>query len=294
MKNPITSYPTTPYNINCSSWTPEFTLGFLWGSCLSLSLDFCVILVFCLTFWSFSCGHCIIFTHIYCFWLPLRYLLSFFMWSLYYFYSHLLLLIITPSVPFVLFHVVIVLFLLTFTASDYYPFGTFCPFSCGHCIIFTHIYCFWLPLRYLLSFFMWSLYYFYSHLLLLITPSVPFVLFHVVIVLFLLTFTASDYAFGTFCPFSCGHCIIFTHIYCFWLPLRYPLSFFMWSLYYFYSHLLLLITPSVPFVLFHVVIVLFLLTFTASDYYPFGIFNHCTYMWTALALSHHFTKRRGP
>ena len=98
MKNPITSYPTTPYNINCSSWTPEFTLGFLWGSCLSLSLDFCVILVFCLTFWSFSCGHCIIFTHIYCFWLPLRYLLSFFMWSLYYFYSHLLLLIITPSV----------------------------------------------------------------------------------------------------------------------------------------------------------------------------------------------------
>jgi hypothetical protein len=48
-----------------------------------------------------------------------------------------------------------------------------------------------------------------------VTPSVPFVLFHVVIVLFLLTFTASDYPFGTFCPFSCGHCIIFTHIYCF-------------------------------------------------------------------------------
>ena len=194
MKNPITCYPTTPYNINCSSWAPEFTLGFLWGSCLSLSLDFCVILVFCLTFW---------------------------------------------------------------------------PFSCGQCIIFTHIYCFWLPLRYLLSFFMWSLYYFYSHLLLLITPSVPFVLFHVII-------------------------IIFTHIDCFWLPLRYLLSFFMWSLYYSYSHLLLLITPSVPFVLFHVVIVLFLLTFTASDYYPFGIFNHCTYMWTALALSHNFTKRWGP
>jgi hypothetical protein len=123
-------------------------------------------------------------------------------------------------------------------------------------------YCFWLPLRYLLSFFMWSLYYFYSHLLLLITPSVPFVLFHVIIVLFLLTFTASDYPFGTFCPFSCGHCIIFTHIYCFWLPLQYLLVFFMWLLFYFYSHLLLLITPSVPFCLFHVVIVLFLLTFT--------------------------------
>jgi hypothetical protein len=151
-------------------------------------------------------------------------LLVFFIWSLYYFYSHLLLLI-TPSVPFGLFHVVIVLFLLTFTASDY-PFGTFCPFSCSHCIIFIHIYCFWLPLRYLLSFFMWSLYYFYSHLLLLITPLVPFGLFHMVIVLFLLTFTASDYPFGTFWLFSCGYCIIFTHIYCFWLPLLYLLSFF--------------------------------------------------------------------
>jgi hypothetical protein len=140
-----------------------------------------------------SCGHCIVCTSIYCFWLPLWYLVA------------------------------IVLSVLLFTVSDY-PFGIFWSFyrlyfyllflitplvSFGHCIVCTSIYCFWLPLWYLLTIVLsvflftvsdypfgifWSLYRLYFYLLFLITPLV-----------------------------SCGHCIVCTSIYCFWWPLWYLL-----------------------------------------------------------------------
>ena len=158
-----------------------------------------------------SCGHCIICPSIYGFWLPLWYLVA------------------------------IVLSVLLFTASDYH-FGILWPLyylsfylrllittlvSCGHCIIWPSIYGFWWPL--------WCL---------------------VAIVLSVLLFTASDYQFGILWPLyylsfylrllittlvSCGHCIICSSIYGFWLPLWYLVA-----------------------------IVLSVLLFTASDYH-FGI-----------------------
>jgi hypothetical protein len=114
-----------------------------------------------------SCGHCIVYPSIYCFWLLLWYLL------------------------------VIVLSVLRFTASGY-SCGISWPLHClsfdlpllvtpvvsyGHCIVCPSIYRFWLLLWYLLvivlSFF---------DLPLLVTPVV-----------------------------SCGHCIVFPSIYRFWL-----------------------------------------------------------------------------
>ena len=136
-----------------------------------------------------SCGHCIVCSSIYGFWLPLWYLVA------------------------------IVLSVLQFTASDY-PFGILWPLyclffdlrlliatlvSCGHCIVCSSIYGFWLPLWYLVA-----------------------------IVLSVLRFTASDYPFGILWPLyclffdlwlliatlvSCGHCIVCSSIYGFWLPL---------------------------------------------------------------------------
>jgi hypothetical protein len=107
---------------------------------------------------NFSFGHCIVCSSlIYCFWLPLWYLLA-----------------------------IVLSVLLWFTASDY-PFGIFWPLYCvfffdllllitplvsfGHCIVCSSlIYCFWLPLWYLLA----------------------------IVLSVLLWFTASDYHFGIF------------------------------------------------------------------------------------------------
>jgi hypothetical protein len=82
--------------------------------------------------------------------------------------------------------------------------------SCGHCVVCPSIYGFWLPLWYLVA-----------------------------IVLSVLLFTDSDYSFGILwllcCLFfdlrilitslvSCGHCVVCTSIYGFWLPLWYLLA----------------------------------------------------------------------
>jgi hypothetical protein len=145
-----------------------------------------------------SCGHFIVCSLIYVFWLPLWYL------------------------------VVIVLSVLWFTSSDYH-FGIFWSLYClffdlrllitplvsvGYCIVCSLIYVVWLPLWYLL-----------------------------VIALSVLWFTSSDYPFVSF-----GHCLVCSLIYVFWLPLWYLL-----------------------------VIVLSVLWFTSSDYH-FGIF------WSLLCL----------
>ena len=57
---------------------PEFTSVFLWVSCCSFFSFLCsVILDHCLSFCSFSCGHCIVCSLIYGFWLPFWYLETF-------------------------------------------------------------------------------------------------------------------------------------------------------------------------------------------------------------------------
>ena len=136
-----------------------------------------------------SCGHCIVCSSIYGFWLLLWYLVA------------------------------IVLSVLRFTASDCH-FSILWPLhclffdlwlliatlvSCGHCIVCSSIYGFWLPLWYLVA-----------------------------IVLYVLQFTASDCHFSILWPLyclffdlwlliatlvSCGHCIVYSSIYGFWLPL---------------------------------------------------------------------------
>ena len=256
-----------------------------------------------------SCGHCIICPSIYGFWLPLWYLVAIVLSVLLftasdyhfgillplYYLSFYLRLPITTLVSCDL-----VLYVLLFTASDYH-FGILWPLyyltfylrllittlvSCGHCIICPSIYCFWLPLWYLVA-----------------------------IVLSVLLFTASDYHFGILWPLyymsfylrllittlvSCGHCIIWPSIYGFWLPLWYLVAILLsvllftvsdyhfgilWSLYYMSFYLRLLITtlvscghciiwPSIygfwlP-LWYLVAIVLSVLLFTASDYH-FGI-----------------------
>ena len=172
--------------------------------------------------------HCIVCPSIYCFWLHLWYLL------------------------------VIVLFVLRFTASDYI-FGILWSLYClsfdlrllitplvffGHCIVCPSIYGFWLHLWYLLVIVLSVL-----RFRLLITPLVSFVhcivcpliygfwlplWYLLVIVLFVLRFTASDYTFGIFWSLYClsfdlrllitplvsfGHCIVCPSICGFWLSL---------------------------------------------------------------------------
>ena len=221
-----------------------------------------------------SFGHCIVCSLIYVFWLPLRYLL------------------------------VIVLSVLWFTSSDYH-FGIFWPLYClffdlcllittlvsfGHCIVCSLIYVFWLPLWYLLVIVLfvlwftssdypcgifWSLYCLFFDLRLLITTLVSFghcivcsltyvfwlpLSYLLVIVLSVLWFTSSDYHFGIFWSLRClffdlrlpitplvsvGHCIVCSLIDVFWLPLWYLL-----------------------------VIVLSVLWFRSSDY-PLVSFGHC-------------------
>ena len=218
-----------------------------------------------------SFGHCVVCPVIYSFWLPLWYLLA------------------------------IVLSVLWFTASDC-PFGIFWPLcwvSCdlrlliaplvsfGHCVFYSVIYGFWLPLWYLLA-----------------------------IVLSVLWFTASDCPFGIFWPLRClscdlqlliaplvsfGHCVGCPVIYGFWLPLWYLLAIVLgvlwftasdcpfgifWTLRFLFCDLRLLIAPLVSFghcvvcpviygfwlpLWYLLAIVLGVLWFTASDC-PFGIF----------------------
>jgi hypothetical protein len=158
-----------------------------------------------------SCSHCVVYPSAYGFWILRWYLVA------------------------------IVLYILRFTASDY-PFGIMWPLrcisfglrllivplvSCDHCVVYPSVYGFSLSLWY-----------------------------HVTIVLYILRFTASDYPFGILWPLrcisfglrllivplvSCDHCVVYPSAYGFWLPL--------WYL---------------------VVIVLYILRLTASDY-PFGI-----------------------
>jgi hypothetical protein len=223
-----------------------------------------------------SCGHCIVCPSIYEFWLPLWYLMT------------------------------IVLSVLRYTDSDY-PFGIlwplYCVFfdiqilitplvSCGHCIVCSSIYGFWLPLWYLVAIVLsvllrytysdypvgivWSLCCLSFDIQILITPLVSCghcvvcsssicrfwlpVWYLVAIVLsVLLRYADSDYPFGILWPLyclsfdiqilitplvSCSHYIVCPSIYRFWLPLWY----------------LVAIVLSV------------LLRYTDSDY-PFGIFK---------------------
>ena len=216
-----------------------------------------------------SFGHCVIRPPIYCFWLPLWYLV-----------------VILLSVP-------------PFTASDC-PFDIFWSLcypslylhlliapliSVGHCVIRPSSYSLWLPLWYLVVIVLfvppvtasdcpfaifWSLCYLYLHLQLLIASLLSFghcvirpsiysfwlpLWYLLVIVLSVPPFTASDCHFGIFWSLcypslqlrlliaplvSFGHCVICPSSYGFWLPLWY----------------LLVIVLSVP-------------PFTASDC-PFG------------------------
>ena len=286
-----------------------------------------------------SFGHCVICPSIYSFWLPLWYIL-----------------VIVLSVP-------------PFTASDC-PFDIFWSLcylslhlqlliapliSFGHCVICPSIYNFWLPLWYLLIIVLsvppftasdcpfdifWSLCYLSLHLQLLIAPLISFghcvicpsiysfwlpLLYHLVIVLSVPSFTASDCPFGIFWSLcylslhlqlliapliSFGHCVICPYIYSFWLPLWYllvivlsvppftasdcPFGIF-WSLCYLSLHLQLLIAPLVSFdhcvirpsffsfwlpLWYLLVIVLSVPPFTASDC-PFDIF------WSLYYLSLH-------
>ena len=226
----------------------------------------------CLSFCLFSFGHCVVCSSIYRFWLPLWYLLA------------------------------TVLSVLLFTDSDYL-FGIFWPLCClffylqilitslvsfGHCVVCSSIYRFWLPLWYLLA-----------------------------TVLSDLLFTDSDYPFGIFWPLCClifylqilitplvffGHCVVWSSIYRFWLPLwyllatvlsvllftdsDYPFDIFWPLCCLIFLDLQILITPLVSFghcvvcssiygfwlpLWYLLAIVLSVLLFTDSDY-PFGIF----------------------
>jgi hypothetical protein len=184
----------------------DYLFGIFW-SLYCLSFYLLPLITFLVSF-----GHCIVCPSIYCLWLPFWYLLAIVLsvllftasdylfgifWPLYCLSFYLLPLItslvsfghciVCPSIyclwlPF-WYLLVIVLSVLLFSASDYL-FGIFWPLYClsfyllplitslvsfGHCIVCPSIYCLWLPFWYLLA-----------------------------IVLSVLLFSASDYAFGIF------------------------------------------------------------------------------------------------
>jgi hypothetical protein len=228
----------------------DYSFGILWpGCCLFFYLRFLITpLVYC--------AHCFVCSSIYGFWLLRWYIVA------------------------------IVLFGLPFTASDY-TFGILWPLWClFYCDVCSSIYGFWLLLWYLMAIvlfglqftasdysfgIMWPLWSLFFYLRLLITPLVScghcvvcssiygfrlLLWYLVAIVLYVLLFTASDYSFSSLwllcclvfnlrlliTPLvSCGHCVVCSSIYGFWL--------FHWYL--------VAIVLSVP-------------LFTASDY-PFGI-----------------------
>ena len=250
----------------------DYLFGFFWSlCCLSFNLQ---ILITSLV----SFGHYVVCPLIYVFWLPLWFLL------------------------------VIMLFVLWFTDSDYL-FGIFWSLCClsfnlqllitslvsfGHYVVCPLIYRFWLPLWYLLVIMLFVLWFMYSDYLfgifwslcclsfdlgIMITYLVSFghyvvcpliykfwlpLWYLLVIMLFVLWFTASDYLFVIFWSLCClsfdlrilitslvsfGHYVVCPLIYSFWLPLWYLL-----------------------------VIMLFVLWFTDSGY-SFGIF------WSLCCLS---------
>ena len=220
-----------------------------------------------------SFGHCVIRPPIYCFWLPLWYLL------------------------------VIVLFVPPFTASDC-PFDIFWSLcypslylhlliapliSVGHCVIRPSSYSFWLPLWYLLVIVLsvppvtasdcpfgifWLLCYLSLHLQLLIAPLISFghcvirpsiysfwlpLWYLLVIVLSVPLFTSSDWPL-----ISVGHCVIVPPVTASDCPFD-----ICWSLCYSSLHLQLLIA-----LWYLLVIVLSVPPVTASDC-PFVSFGHC-------------------
>ena len=242
--------------------TSDYLCGIVW-SLYCLSFHFTASDYLCGIFWLLYClsfhlrllitsvvsfGDCIACPFIYGFWLPLWYLLV----------------IALPVLSFYDFWLplwylfVIVLPVLSFTTSDYLV-----VFFC-HCIACPFIYGFWLPMWYLLVIILpvlsftasdylcgifWSLYCLSFHLRLLITSVVsfghciacPFIYgfwlplwYLLVIVLPVLSFTASDYPCGIFWSLYClsfhlrllitsvvsfGHCIACPFLYGFWLPL---------------------------------------------------------------------------
>ena len=159
------------------------------------------------------------------------------------------------------------LFVLWFTDSDYL-FGIFWSLCClsfdirilitslvafGHYVVCPLIYVFWLPLWYLL-----------------------------VIMLFVLWFTYSDYPFGIFRSLCClsfdlrilitslvsfGHYVVCPLIYRFWLPLWYLLVIMLFVLWFTYSDYIPLVSLIYVFWL-----PIWYLWFTYSDYL-FGIFD---------------------
>ena len=249
----------------------DYLFGIFWSLCC-LSFDLQILITSLV-----SVGHYVVCPSIYVFWLPLWYLLVIMLFVfIYSFWLPLWYLL------------VIILFVFWFTDSDYL-FGFFWSLCClsfdlrilitslvsvGHYIVCPSIYSFWLPLWYLL-----------------------------VIMLFVLWFTYSDYLFGFFWSLCClsfnlqllitslvffGHYVVCPLIYRFWLPLWYLLVIMLfvlwftdsdylfgicWSLYCLSFDLQILITSLVSFG--HYVVCLW---FTDSDYL-FGIF------WSLCCLS---------
>ena len=230
----------------------DYLFGICWSLCC-LSFDLQILITSLVSF-----GHYVVCPLIYRFWLPLWYLLVIMLFVLRFTYSDYLFGIYWSLCCLSLFYsfwlplwylLVIILFVFWFTDSDYL-FGFFWSLCClsfdlrilitslvsvGHYIVCPSIYSFWLPLWYLL-----------------------------VIMLFVLWFTYSDYLFGFFWSLCClsfnlqllitslvffGHYVVCPLIYRFWLPLWYLL-----------------------------VIMLFVLWFTDSDY----LFGIC---WSLYCLS---------
>ena len=209
----------------------DYLFGICW-SLYCLSFDLQILITSLVSF-----GHYVVCPLIYRFWLPLWYLLVImlfvlwftysdylfgFFWSLCYLSFNLQLLItslvsvghyvVCPSIyvfwlP-LWFLLVIMLFVLWFTASDYL-FGIFWSLCClsfdlqilitslvsfGHYVVCPLIYRFWLPLWYLLVIMLFVVWFMYSDYL--------FGIF-MVIMLFVVWFTYSDYLFGFFWSLCC-------------------------------------------------------------------------------------------
>ena len=279
----------------------DYLFGFFWSLC-SLSFNLQLLVTSLVSF-----GHYVVCPLIYSFWLPLWYLLVIIFFVLWFTYSDYLFgffwslcclsfnlqLLITSLVSFghyvvcpliyrfwlpLWYLLVIILFVLWFTYSDYL-FGICWSLCClsfnlqllitslvsfGHYVVCPLIYSFWLPLWYLLVIMLFVLWFTDSDYLFGIWLPLWYLLVIMVIILFVLWFTYSDYLFGICWSLCClsfdlsilitslvsfGHYVVCPLIYRFWLPL--------WFL---------------------LVIILFVLWFTASDY----LFGIC---WSLCCLS---------
>ena len=275
----------------------DYLFGICWSLCC-LSFNFQLLITFLVSF-----GHYIVCPLIYVFWLPLWYLLIIMLFVLWFKYSDYLFgffwslcclsfdlqilitslvsvdhYVVCPSIyvfwlP-LWFLLVIMLFVLWFTTSDYL-FGICWSLCClsfdlqilitslvsfGHYVICPLIYRFWLPLWYLLVIMLFVLRFTYSDYLFGIYWSLcclsliySFWLplwYLLVIILFVFWFTDSDYLFGFFWSLCClsfdlrilitslvsvGHYIVCPSIYSFWLPLWYLLVIMLFVLWFTYS-----------------------------------------------------------